>query len=83
LPVTGYLERVPVQGARVPVPPDGLQTGQLDVAMLGRVIIGDVAAALAEATGPGQVLLGAYHPEVAGHAGRGGCRRGDRPRASR
>ncbi len=39
---------MPTPGAQLPVPPDGLRVGQLGVVILRRVIIGDIAATLAD-----------------------------------
>lgn len=43
-----YVVRVSEINSRVPVPPDGLRPGQLGVVVVGRVIIGDVAATLVD-----------------------------------
>jgi len=43
-----YLDGMADTIARVPVPPEGLRPGQLGVVVIGRVIIGDVAATLVD-----------------------------------
>ena len=63
---------MPTDGAQLPVPPDGLRVGQLGVVILGRVIIGDIAATLVDLSirrlarveehdGPGGWLVGSLH----------------------
>jgi hypothetical protein len=42
---------VNVHGQDTPLPPDGLRPGQLGVVLLGRVIVGDIAATLVDLAG--------------------------------
>jgi hypothetical protein len=49
-------------GTRAPVPPDGLRPGQVGLVCVGRVILGDVAATLADLAIRGHLDLGQPPP---------------------
>jgi hypothetical protein len=46
-----YSANVNAHGQGTPLPPDGLRSGQLGVVLLGRVIVGDIAATLVDLAG--------------------------------
>ena len=46
-----YSAHVSAHGQGTPLPPDGLRPGQLGVVLLGRVIVGDIAATLVDLAG--------------------------------
>jgi len=46
-----YSTHVNAHGQGMPLPPDGLRPGQLGVVLLGRVIVGDIAATLVDLAG--------------------------------
>ena len=51
----------------IPVPPDGIRPGQLGVVLLGRVIIGDIAATLVDLSARG--MLAVEEHDEGGQAG--------------
>ncbi len=50
----------------IPVPPDGIRPGQLGVVLLGRVIIGDIAATLIDLSARGMLAVEEYEGDQAG-----------------